>query len=75
MSDFRIGARILARNPGFALAIAALLALGIGASTVIFSVFDAVLLRPLPVPHPEELVRLVQHQPKTNITYSEFPYD
>lgn len=54
---------MLRRNPGSTFAIAGLLALGIGASTAIFSVFDAVLLRPLPVRHPEQLVRMVQRQP------------
>jgi len=62
MTDLRFGARILWRSPGSTLALAGLLALGIGAATVIFSVFDAVLLRPLPVRHPEELVRMVQDQ-------------
>ncbi len=50
-----------------------LLALGTGASTAIFSLFDAVLLRPLPVRHPHELVRMVQKLPKLG-SRSEFPY-
>jgi predicted permease len=64
MTDLRFGARMLRKSPGSTLAIAGLLALGIGAATVIFSVFDAVLLRPLPVRHPEELVRVVQRLPR-----------
>ncbi|MBV8906363.1 MAG: hypothetical protein JOZ22_22215 [Acidobacteriia bacterium] len=52
MNDLRLGLRIFGKNPLAALAVAALLALGIGASTTIFSLFDAVLLRPLPVRNP-----------------------
>src|SRR5580692_7892712 len=72
MTDLRFGARMLRKSPGSTAAIVGLLALGIGAATVIFSVFDAVLLRPLPVRHPEELVRMVQRLPKIG-TRSNFP--
>ena len=65
---------MLRRNPGSTLAIAGLLALGIGSATVIFSVFDAVLLRPLPVRHPEDLVRMVQRLPKAG-PRDDFPFD
>ena len=74
LQDLRFGARMLAKNPGFTLLVTGLLALGIRATTVIFSLFDAVFLRPLPVRHPEELVRVVeQHLPKIR-PYSNFVY-
>ena len=64
MSDLRFAARMLTKSPGFTLVAVALLAVGIGANALIFSAFDAVLWRPLPVPHAEQLVRMVQRIPR-----------
>ncbi len=56
--DFRHGGRLLRRSPGFFTIATLSLALGIGANTAIFRLLDAVRLRLLPVPHPEQLAKL-----------------
>lgn len=71
--DFRFGARMLVKSPAFTATAALLLAVGISANTLIFSVIDAWMLRPLPVSHPESLVRLIEVHPNDFITW-DLPY-
>ncbi len=56
--DVRYGLRVLRLNPGFAIVAILSLALGVGANTAIFQLLDAVRLRTLPVPHPEQLAEI-----------------
>src|SRR5215471_14036671 len=63
IQDLRFGWRMLRRSPVMSLVAVISLAAGIGANTAIFSVINALLLRPLPYPAPEQLVKVFQGQP------------
>jgi predicted permease len=63
LADLRYAFRVMSRTPSFAAAVVGVLALGIGANTAIFSIVNAVLLRPLPFEEPERLVRIFTRTP------------
>src|SRR5688500_7572354 len=60
MNDLRYALRLLLKSPGFTAVAVLILALGIGANTAIFSVVQGILLRPLPFPNADRLVRLYE---------------
>lgn len=63
LQDFRFSLRVLSRRPGFAALAVGLIALGIGANAIIFSVVHAVLINPLPYLDPDALVRVYERRP------------
>src|SRR5690349_14905260 len=72
--DIRFGCRMLVRNPGFTLAALICLGLGIGATTSVFSVLNAVVLRPLPYKDPDRLVLFQTSIPGTNMQLTSNSY-
>ena len=68
LRDARFGVRTLRHNPGFAATAILILAVAIGASTAIFSVFDALVLHPLPYHSPEQLVVIRENYPRFGAT-------
>jgi predicted permease len=75
LRDLGYGLRMLRTHPGFTAVAVLTLAIGIGANTALFSIVDGVLWKPLPFPHPEQLVRLHTRRPNVengSISYPNF---
>jgi putative ABC transport system permease protein len=73
VADVRFALRLVRRSPGFSTTLIGVLALGIGATTAMFSLVASLLLRPLPYPHPEELALLTTRQPLVDGSSASMP--
>jgi len=73
LSDLRHGIRVMKKNPGFTTTAVLTLGLTIGISTVVFSVIDAVLLRPLPYDHPDRIYSLHTYSPQSYTQPASYP--
>jgi putative ABC transport system permease protein len=67
--NLRLAMRTLSKSPAFTATVVITLALGIGANSAVFSAIDAILLRPLPFPESDQIVDIVQHNPKSAETF------
>ncbi|HEY3743738.1 MAG TPA: ABC transporter permease [Bryobacteraceae bacterium] len=75
VNDLRYAIRQMRRGPAFAAVVIALIGIGIAANAAIFTLVDTLLLRKLPVRHPEELVRIITHNPPIpDSSYFEYEY-
>ena len=70
IQDLKYGLRVLAKNPGFTAVVVITLALGIGATSALFTVVRSVLLRPLPFKDPGRLMRLYEHSTDDKSPYN-----
>ena len=71
--DIKYGFRMLARNPGFSAMVVVILAVGIGANTMMLSVMDAVMLQPVPYKNPDTLVQVCETDPsRTRRNYTSY---
>jgi len=76
MRDIRYALRLLATTPSFTCIALLTLSIGIGASTAVFSLIDATLLRPLPYPSPDRIVMLWRKAPASvSVGYFEVPWN
>src|SRR5215813_6945601 len=73
LQDFRYALRAIRQAPGFSVVVTVTIALGVGTTTAMFSIVDAVLLRPLPYPAPESLVKLFDLQSGRDVGALSFP--
>src|SRR6204780_4608147 len=74
LQDIRYGWRMLAKTPALTVVVAVTLALGIAANVLIFSFVNGFLLRPMPVPHPEQIAVLAAQQKGGSQFLSQFSY-